>query len=199
MGDRQNPDILIMDVKRFVALKKLNIGIFSITFGFVFFLSFTVFLSLFNSNPYKFVYKDLNASPKLTELLFDSGQRAPASVAGFASSLVAAPGAQTFDLDCLRANEKVSTQVNSGQLRLRAQLCGLKAKSSVTEIVNTTNGYTATVFQTSDRHLSSDYIQLNEGLNHIRIQFQDPAGALQVSELLVSRLSEVSQQSPKEK
>ncbi|MEK6556584.1 MAG: hypothetical protein AABZ31_15145, partial [Bdellovibrionota bacterium] len=109
-------------------------------------------------------------------------ERQPASVAAVAST-----GAATIDVDCLDKNEQRTLKVTSLQLRIRAKLCG-DFDISKTEITNTSNGYSATVFKTGDKVMSSDYIQLSDGLNQIKIQVQDRLGRVQSSELLVSRI-----------
>ena len=90
-------------------------------------------------------------------------------------------------MDCLDKNEQRTLKVTSLQLRIRAKLCG-DFDISKTEITNTSNGYSATVFKTGDKVMSSDYIQLSDGLNQIKIQVQDRLGRVQSSELLVSRI-----------
>jgi hypothetical protein len=42
-----------------------------------------------------------------------------------------------------------------------------------TQVVNSSNGYVATVFHRSDDEFTTDYIHLKDGENHLKIEFQN--------------------------
>jgi hypothetical protein len=174
-----------MEIKDLLTLRKISFGILTLTVGLVLSFGVVVVAGIASSNPYDANEVFAGASPKNeTAPLASSAQdRVPASIVAAAVGT----GATTVDFKCLEKKAQQSLETQSAQMRIRAHLCSDAFDIVKTEIVNTSNGYTAAVFKTADRIMSSDYIQLSDGVNRIKIQLQDRHGLQQTSELLVLR------------
>lgn len=184
-----------MELKELNILKKLSFGILSLTGSLVVVLGLIIYASMTSSNP----YAALIDQPVVVS------NRAPASLGDVTAAVTkveavpvverAGKEIRTFDLDCdgrfvktaVVAKASTSVKVDVEQVRLRRPKCD--GDAAQTAIVNETNGYVATVFQTNKDQISTDYIHLSEGENKIKVNFQDRLGALHSSELLFSRSS----------
>lgn len=184
-----------MELKELNILKKLSFGILSLTGSLVLVLGAIIYANMASSNPYASLVVETPVA----------SNRAPASlgdVTEAATKVVEVPALEhvrkeirTFDLDCdgrfvktaVVAKASTSVQVDVEQVRLRRPKCD--GDAAKTAIVNETNGYVATVFQTNKDQISTDYIHLTEGENKITVHFQDRLGAPRSSELLFSRSS----------
>ncbi len=174
-----------MDLKELLILKKLSFGILSLTGSLVVLFGLVLWANLSSSNP----YPEIAAQPVV------ASNRAPASIqnlADEATKVEATPVLATavnelriFDLNCEGQFVKPGIKhVTVEQIRLRRPTCGDTANI---EIVNASNGYVATVFQTSSEQTSSDYIHLAEGDNVIKVRLRDHQGSFRTSELVFSR------------
>lgn len=76
------------------------------------------------------------------------------------------------------------------QLRLSGESCVPGDEIASTEIVNSTNGFSATVFHPSPKTFLTDYISLAKGPNRLRILHIYKKGARIESEYLVGRASD---------
>lgn len=114
--------------------------------------------------------------------------RAPASLVGMALTTTKPTQpllerTSTLEINC--APPEVA-QVNGDikQLRLIGRLC--KGQTS-TEILNLTNGYTATLFTPRQGRFASDFIHLADGANRLRVTQTAANGQSQVHEFQVQR------------
>lgn len=106
-----------------------------------------------------------------------SSTRAPASLGGLAEQ-----GAAVLDLECTSKSFHV---IGAQQIRLRGNLCK-KAKGAKvigSRILNSSNGMNATVFFTEESRFTTDYIQVERGLNHIRLEYEFNNGSKEISQL----------------
>lgn len=176
-----------MELKELVYLKKLSFGILSLTGSLVVLLGLVLWANVSSSNPYTTVA----AAPQVVS------NRAPASLPDVTNSVTKVEPQpvlstvkkelRTFDLNCQGQLPKAgkATFVSVEQIRFRSGNCN--GDIATIEIVNASNGYVATVFQTGADQLSSDYIHLSEGDNIIKVRLQDRQGSFRSSELLFSR------------
>ncbi|MBX3018247.1 MAG: hypothetical protein KF767_10185 [Bdellovibrionaceae bacterium] len=113
-------------------------------------------------------------TPPETGLPSGTGERGPASeVAGAQAGLNGGTGElETLEWDCRDAKD-VPT-VKGSHVRLKSKYCDKSEKPEV-RIVNTANGYTASVFLAA-KGFSTDFIDLREGLNEISIEWKSPKG-----------------------
>lgn len=114
------------------------------------------------------------------------GARAPASVA--AVTVVPQKVTSTlhqsadFDLNCTKKSaDKIA--VKGSYLQLRGKSCVRGYAIGQIEIVNKSNGYTASVFDRGSDKYQTDLIQLNKGENEIAIRYK-AAGGKSVEEVL---------------
>lgn len=78
-------------------------------------------------------------------------------------------------------------EVFGTHLRLKGLLKGMKASS----ITNETNGFTAAVFDAGTEY-STDFIELREGANTIKVELEDPKGQKITKKLEVTRRAPAS-------
>jgi len=174
-----------MEIKDLLTLRKISFGILTLTVGLVLSFGVIVVAGIASSNPYDSNEAQARFTPPVETMTVvpEVQDREPASIVAAAVGT----GATTVDFKCLEKKAQQSLETQSAQMRIRAHLCSDAFDIVKTEIVNTSNGYTAVVFKTADRIMSSDYIQLSDGVNRIKIQLQDRHGLQQTSELLVLR------------
>lgn len=80
-----------------------------------------------------------------------------------------------FDFRCTKT-KKTEFEIQGTFVQLKGQDCGKNAKMPKINITNKTNGFTASVFATSEKEYQTDLIQLNNGINQIHIHYQSPLG-----------------------
>ncbi|QDK36549.1 hypothetical protein [Bdellovibrio sp. NC01] len=80
-----------------------------------------------------------------------------------------------FDLNCSKKAE-VKVSVNSGFVQLQGKSCGKGIHEGDVEIVNKSNGYTASIFARGTDRYQTDLIQLNKGENEIAIRYRERSG-----------------------
>jgi hypothetical protein len=73
------------------------------------------------------------------------------------------------------------------QVRLIGSACGGKLKIEKSDILNESNGFSATVFVTGTETFETDYISLSPGPNRIRIQHAFKSGEHEDREYLIER------------
>lgn len=116
--------------------------------------------------------------------------RAPASLVGMALSTnkPAQPlleRTSTLEFDC--APPKTATVTSDiKQLRLLGKLCGQQTVAQ-TEVLNLTNGFTATIFTPKHGRFASDFIHLADGDNRFRVTYVLSTGERKVSEFQIER------------
>lgn len=153
------------------SLVKLMTGIVVLTGG-------LVALSLLATNPKE-------ESSNLTSMA-----RAPASLVGMALTPAKEAAAllertSILEFDCNPPESATVTQ-DIRQVRIHGKLCGTQATIGA-EILNLTNGFTATVFTPTPETFTSDYIHLADGANRLRITYLMASGERLVREFGVKR------------
>ncbi len=143
------------------SLVKLMTGIVVLTGG-------LVALSLLATNPKE------ETSSSLTAMA-----RAPASLVGMALATTKTPNVllertSVVEFDCAPP-ESATVTLETKQVRIRGKLCGA-AEVITTEILNLTNGFTATVFTPTKDSFTSDYIHLADGANRLRVTYVMASG-----------------------
>jgi hypothetical protein len=112
---------------------------------------------------------------------------APYATLSFANSIQAVD----FKLPCsvTESGAKTSLAANVKQLRLTGETCALKPKAELlkSEILNTSNGFSATVFVAGPRSFTTDYISLSDGTNALRIKHYFKDGSTSDSSLEINR------------
>jgi len=95
----------------------------------------------------------------------------------------------SVDLNCTQA-PGTEQQTSAEKIRMTGALCGhTGAKLLKTQILNTSNRYSATVFSDeANKKFSTDYIPLNTGKNILNIEFQYSDGKTFSSAVTVNRL-----------
>lgn len=116
--------------------------------------------------------EQLHSGSEVTASLSASHQRQPASL----PSVATLQTSQLFDISsyCLQdqiLNSEKSQNIN----REFVQLQGLRSCQSqeVTEIVNETNGYSASLLNLNEKMFKTDLLRLQKGENKITIRFKD--------------------------
>ena len=95
------------------------------------------------------------------------GSRGPASVGSIAEL-----GTAVLDMDCTAKSFHV---ISAQQVRLRGSLCQKTTKDAkviFSKITNSTNGANATIFFTEGVKFTTDYIQLDKGVNKIALEYR---------------------------
>ncbi len=106
------------------------------------------------------VYNLFTDKTTFSEIAEQSQARQPASV-------VKTP--QNIEISC---DKLISQGVDSDRVRIAGLLCGSGEKLLKTQILNTTNHYTASVFiEENAGKYQTDFIPLMPGLNKIKIEF----------------------------
>lgn len=134
-------------------------------------LSVPTFNTLFFDNQIQLV--------ELTTLSSDEGDRSPASINSTITQYYTKPVA--LEIDCNKLIEKfVATGT---QVRIKAKGC----QFDKLKIENLSNGFTASVFKESNHTVSTDFIDLNEGLNKLKISFENSNKEVVEREFFVQR------------
>jgi hypothetical protein len=137
-----------------------------------------VALSLLATNPQE-------ESSNLTSIA-----RAPASLVGMALTPAKETNAllertSVLEFDC-NPPESATVTPEIRQVRIHGRLCG-ETSAIGAEILNLTNGFTATVFIPTPESFTSDYIHLADGANRLRITYLLAGGERLVREFGVKR------------
>jgi hypothetical protein len=81
-----------------------------------------------------------------------------------------------FEINCQDIDQKLET--SSTRFRLKGQACTDESAALSTQIQNKSNGYIATVFHRDPQSFTTDYINLNEGVNEIAVRFDTSGGPI---------------------
>lgn len=154
-------------------------GLIKILTGVVVLTSGLVALSLLATNP-----EETNPS-SLTAMA-----RAPASLVGMALTpeFKAQPlleRTSTLEFSC-RIPASAQVTADTRQVRISGKICDLDDVEA-TEVINLTNGFTATMFTPSPNQYTSDYIHLADGENHLRISMVKTNGERLTQDFAVLR------------
>lgn len=90
---------------------------------------------------------------------------------------------ETEDLGCWTKAPTQPVIVQHKWLRVRGRNC--ENEPLPQSVVNTTNGFVATVFQLENRKLSTDYVELMDGTNRLEFRHSDASGAIRTTEVSV--------------
>ncbi len=90
-------------------------------------------------------------------------------------------------LDFTCVNKKSIQSVAGGLLRLRGSSCFKPGWKDLT-VTNKTNGFTAAVIFLNQKKFTTDFIDLNEGVNELKIQAKGEKGETLTQTLNVRRL-----------
>jgi hypothetical protein len=117
--------------------------------------------------------------------------RTPASLVGMALAVDQKPVAlhertSILEFDC-SPPESASVTPETRQVRLSGKLCANLGTESA-EILNVTNGFTATIFTPTHGAFMSDYIHLADGMNRLRVTYIMTSGERRVREFAITRL-----------
>ena len=153
-------------------------GLLKVLSGLVVLTGGLVALSVLATNPKE-------EGPALTALA-----RAPASLVGMALSSTKPTQpllerTSTLEFDCAPpTTATLATEIK--QVRLVGKLCGEQSLQN-TEILNLTNGFTATMFTPRQGRFASDFIHLAEGENRLRITYVMSTGERKINEFQIER------------
>lgn len=115
---------------------------------------------------------------------FKASTRSPASISALAATTEhAVLTSQVLEWEC--GQNILPVSVSGSQLRIKGK--NKKALCNTAEIKNATNGFTASVFQTSNEAFTTDFIDLADGDNTIQITTRDTAGKKVSYELRVRK------------
>lgn len=115
--------------------------------------------------------------------------RAPAAAKATATahhSVTASTSTADFRLTCGSEPRALTVGRDVQQLRLSGVYCGTQGVVG-SEIKNERNGFSATVFKSSAKSFTTDYMTLTQGENRIRIRHDFEGGAHAETELVVVR------------
>lgn len=120
-----------------------------------------------------------------------AGLRAPASVPTMAAIAVTSALSQytAYDLSCPKRGV-ASVSVSGNFIQLQGKNCLKNFKDGDVEIVNKSNGYTASVFSSGTDKYQTDMIQLQKGENEIAIRYREASGKA-VEQVLRIRSSQI--------
>lgn len=108
--------------------------------------------------------------------------RGIASIAGPVEESKAGKLSRPVTVEWDPSKEAFQKEVDGTHLRLKGRLRGAKPGA----VTNQTNGFTAAVFA-NDGAYSTDFIELKEGVNEIKVETQDPRGRKVTKTLQVTR------------
>ncbi|ASD65561.1 hypothetical protein [Bdellovibrio bacteriovorus] len=154
-----------------------------VTFVLVLLLGIPTFMNL-TEDSYVVAEEEVFESAQAPAL---AGGREPASIP---SAKVAAVSRLTqFDLSC--AKKALSPlSVDSGYVQFEGKNCLRGFKEGDVEIINKSNGYTASIFLRGTDKYQTDLIQLKKGDNEITIRYRERSGKA-VEEVLLVRSSQI--------
>lgn len=106
------------------------------------------------------------------------GSRAPASVPGKVPTVKLKPVLSQFtqyDLSCAKKGLS-ELKVSGSYVQFQGKNCLKNFKVSDIEIINKSNGYTASIFGSGTDKYQTDLIQLQKGDNEITIRYRERSG-----------------------
>lgn len=82
----------------------------------------------------------------------------------------------SYDLSCAKKDVGVPLEVRGGFVQLQGKSCLNKVQRQQVEIINKTNGYTASIFDSGTDKYQTDLIQLADGENEISVRYRESSG-----------------------
>ncbi len=110
--------------------------------------------------------------------------RIPASISSQSRNRITSKSV-VLDVSCTHL--QALTEVDGSLLRLRGSGC-MKENSQEMKIINETNGFTAAIIPLKERKFTTDFIELKEGLNQLKISLKDDKGQTVIQTFSVRRL-----------
>jgi hypothetical protein len=163
-----------------------------ILFLLVLVLGWGVYYSLFSSPPKSLLLNSTNAHQELI-LVESASTREIASETKLTSSKKSLrdTAMDVLNIDCQFLKSQLlrnqdSFQVRAPKVRLKLIGCG-KDKRQI-EVLNNTNGYSASLFELEDGTISTDFMDINEGSNSMEIK-REINGSHSSYNLTISRVS----------
>ena len=144
---------------------------------------FSVVTLIFFNSAYNLVY-DQRIIPENTFAQNSEEGRTPANLTQATN-----PAPMNLGIQCFRNSEY---RLKTDKIRLLGPLCGFEnnknLKLTKTEIINTNNKFTATIFtEENSRKFQTDFIPLASGTNLIKIEFSYDHGAPYTQEIKILR------------
>ena len=177
-----------MSFSEILLLKRLSVGVLSITGALVVLVGGGVVLAALSSPP----DFDLNLRASADT------SRSPSSIPGVTPKFVGGTGAalaklkptvETLALGCLRNGFQLEHRSSAKQIRLKGSLCGgASAALNTSSIVNRANGFQATLFALDAGTFSSDYISLSAGPNKLLMEIENAQGQRAVAEVTILQI-----------
>jgi hypothetical protein len=94
------------------------------------------------------------------------------------------PRVADVTMGCEQSEEK-TVEANVHQARIHGEVCLPKVQNL--SLVNSANGFSATIFNSDEKHFTTDYITLVNGGNKLILQLQLMNGSVQTRELHLLR------------
>lgn len=150
-----------------------------ITFILVLLLGAVTLLSLYDPEDYNLTISNQSLS-ELTEV--DLGgknlrERQPASIPPTSSMHTPTANHVNLNPSCDK-QEEYNIKVKGTTFQIEGKHCSAKMKQNSFEIVNLTNGFTASVFDQVGSGFQTDLVQLKKGANNLVIRFHAADGKL---------------------
>lgn len=115
----------------------------------------------------------------------EKSTRQPASIPKLTSaSLPSIESHLALDLNCSGLKQK-PLQITGQWAQLRGRVCHFD-KIKTVEIVNLENGFTASVFNMGVQQYQTDLIQLDQGLNKVRVRLIPMKGPIQEQTVVIN-------------
>jgi hypothetical protein len=181
-------DEKLMSFTDIILLKRLGLGILSVTGALALLLAGWLLLSAFNSEPDMAIDAIADNEVQVAERTIASVP-SPIELSEVQPALQKAEAStETVALGCLKDGSSLELKSSALQLRIKGRICeGYRAELNKSSIVNRANGFEATLFNLESGHFSSDYIALVNGANKIVLEIEDGVGGRAITELTILR------------
>lgn len=90
-----------------------------------------------------------------------------------------------YDLSCAKVSGGVPYEVRGGFVQFQGKSCLKRGQQQQVEIINKTNGYTASIFESGTDKYQTDLIQLADGENEISVRYREASGKTVESVILI--------------
>lgn len=141
-------------------------------------ITFLLVVMLGGSTFASLVQEDDDASSSVAEMHSTPAGRAPASIPSAMPMKKSLSHLVDMDLSCA-AKKSIELKVSGSFLQLKGKNCLKNFKQDRMQIVNQSNGFTASFFEYGSGQYQTDLIQLKEGENQITIRYQSSGNAIE--------------------
>ncbi len=90
-----------------------------------------------------------------------------------------------YDLSCAKKMGGAPLEIHGNFVQLQGKSCLSKGQRQQVEIINKTNGYTASIFESGTDKYQTDLIQLADGENEISVRYREASGKTVESVILI--------------